>query len=97
MGQTSLDGWRGIFINGLVGYDPTSVWDCLVHGLAYFLPLYIVVFVAGILAELWFASKRGHEINEGYFVTSILFTSNLAAVDSAVDGRRGCCIRRGCS
>ena len=72
MGQTSLDDWRGIFINGLVSYDPTSVWDCLVHGLAYFLPLYIVVFVAGILAELWFASKRGHEINEGYFVTSIL-------------------------
>ena len=77
MGQTSLDNWRGIFINGLVNYDPTSVWDCLVHGLAYFLPLYIVVFVAGILAELWFASKRGHEINEGYFVTSILFTLTL--------------------
>jgi len=77
MGQTSLDGWRGLFINGLVGYDPTSVWDCLVHGLAYFIPLYIVVFLAGILAELWFASKRGHEINEGYFVTSILFTLTL--------------------
>ena len=77
MGQTSLDNWRGIFINGLVSYDPASVWDCLVHGLAYFLPLYIVVFVTGILAELWFASKRGHEINEGYFVTSILFTLTL--------------------
>ena len=53
------------------------MWDCLVHGLAYFVPLYAVVFVTGILAELWFASKRGHEINEGYFVTSILFTLTL--------------------
>jgi Na+-transporting NADH:ubiquinone oxidoreductase subunit B len=77
MGLTSVDNWRGIFLNGLVDYDPTSVWDCLVHGLAYFIPLYITVFVAGILFELWFASKRGHEINEGYFVTSILFTLTL--------------------
>ena len=77
MGLTSVDNWRGIFLNGLVGYDPNSVWDCLVHGLAYFIPLYITVFVAGILFELWFASKRGHEINEGYFVTSILFTLTL--------------------
>ena len=77
MGLTSVDNWRGIFLNGLVDYDPSSVWDCLVHGLAYFLPLYITVFVVGILFELWFASKRGHEINEGYFVTSILFTLTL--------------------
>ena len=77
MGQTSLDDWRGIFINGLVSYDPNM------FGIVWFTAwptsfrLYIVVFVAGILAELWFASKRGHEINEGYFVTSILFTLTL--------------------
>ena len=77
LGITSVDNWRGFFLNGLVSYDPNSVWDCLVHGLAYFIPLYITVFVVGILFELWFASKRGHEINEGYFVTSILFTLSL--------------------
>ena len=77
LGMTSVDNWRGFFLNGLVSYDPNSVWDCMVHGLAYFIPLYITVFVAGILFELWFASKRGHEINEGYFVTSILFTLSL--------------------
>ena len=77
LGMTSVDNWRGFFLNGLVSYDPNSLWDCLVHGLAYFIPLYITVFVAGILFELWFASKRGHEINEGYFVTSILFTLSL--------------------
>ena len=45
----------------------------------YFLPLYIVVFGTGIAFEMWFAIKRGHEINEGFFVTSILFTLTLPA------------------
>ena len=77
LGMTSVDNWRGMFLNGIVSFVPNSVWDCLIHGLAYFVPLYIVVFVAGIAFEIWFASKRGHEVNEGYFVTSILCTLSL--------------------
>ncbi len=76
-GLTAVEGWRGFFINNLTGFDPNSIWDCVVHGLGYFLPLYIVVFAAGILFEIWFASVRGHEVNEGFFVTSILFTLTL--------------------
>ncbi|MFK7915465.1 MAG: RnfABCDGE type electron transport complex subunit D, partial [Pseudomonadales bacterium] len=79
LGMTAVEGWRGIFLNGLIGFDPASLWDNLIHGLAYFLPLYITVFIAGIIFEIWFASKRGHEVNEGYFVTSILFTLTLPA------------------
>lgn len=77
VGASTLDNWRGGFLDILTGYDPNSVWDCLVYGLAHFLPLYIVVFIAGIAAEILFASKRGHEVNEGFFVTSILFTLTL--------------------
>lgn len=77
LGMTSADNWRAIFLDVLIGYDATSAWDNLVHGLAYFIPLYIVVFAAGITFEIWFASKRGHEVNEGFFVTSILFTLTL--------------------
>ncbi len=77
MNLDSVANWRGPILNLLIGYDPASVWDCLVHGLAYFIPLYIVVFLAGITFEAWFAQKRGHEINEGFFVTSILFTLTL--------------------
>ena len=76
-GLTAVEGWRGMFVNGLTGFDPNSVWDCVIHGLAYFIPLYVVVFGAGILFEIWFASVRGHEVNEGFFVTSILFTLTL--------------------
>ncbi|NRN28830.1 NADH:ubiquinone reductase (Na(+)-transporting) subunit B [Photorhabdus heterorhabditis] len=42
-------------------------------GATYFLPIYIVVFVVGGFWEVLFAIIRKHEINEGFFVTSILF------------------------
>ncbi len=77
IGATSVDNWRAVFLDVLTSHDPASFWDNMVHGLAYFIPLYIVVFLAGIFFEIWFASKRGHEVNEGFFVTSILFTLTL--------------------
>ncbi|HEY5646685.1 MAG TPA: RnfABCDGE type electron transport complex subunit D, partial [Pseudomonadales bacterium] len=77
LGMTSADNWRALFLDVLTGYDPASPWDNVVHGLAYFIPLYVTVFLAGIAFEIWFASKRGHEVNEGFFVTSILFTLTL--------------------
>ena len=79
VGLTEINDWRDFFIGGLTSYDPTRIWDCVIHGLAYFIPLYVTVFMAGIIFEIWFASKRGHEVNEGYFVTSILFTLTLPA------------------
>jgi Na+-transporting NADH:ubiquinone oxidoreductase subunit B len=78
-GMSSIDDWRAIFLDALIGYDASSPWDCLVYGLSYFVPLYVVVFGTGIVFEIWFASKRGHEVNEGFFVTSILFTLTLPA------------------
>ena len=79
LGLATVDNWRAVFLDTLTGYNPASLWDNVVHGLAYFLPLYITVFASGILFEIWFASKRGHEVNEGFFVTSILFTLTLPA------------------
>ena len=76
-GIDSVSNWRGLYLNLLVSYDPDSFWDCVVHGIGYLLPLYVVVFAAGILFEVVFASKRGHEVNEGFFVTSILYTLTL--------------------
>ena len=73
MGLAAVEGWRGALLAGVAGYDPGSVWDCLWHGAAYFVPIYAVVFVVGGFWEILFALKRGHEVNEGFFVTSILF------------------------
>ncbi|MEE4278211.1 MAG: NADH:ubiquinone reductase (Na(+)-transporting) subunit B [Halieaceae bacterium] len=69
----SVDGWRGALIGAIGGYDSSSLWDNLFFGALYFLPIYAVTFVVGGFWEVLFAIKRGHEVNEGFFVTSILF------------------------
>lgn len=73
MGMASQEGLRGLFIGALAGYDASSIWDNMVHGAAYFLPIYLTTFVVGGFWEVLFASVRGHEVNEGFFVTSVLF------------------------
>lgn len=42
-------------------------------GAVFFLPIYLTVFALGSLIEIIFAVVRGHEVNEGLFVTTILF------------------------
>ncbi|MEC6796030.1 NADH:ubiquinone reductase (Na(+)-transporting) subunit B [Photobacterium sp. S4TG1] len=42
-------------------------------GATYFLPIYAVVFAVGGFWEVLFCMVRKHEVNEGFFVTSILF------------------------
>jgi len=73
MGLTELDGWRGMIVSAIAGYDVTSIWDNIIYGATFFLPIYIVTFVVGGFWEVLFATVRKHEVNEGFFVTSILF------------------------
>ena len=56
-----------------------SIYDCLVHGFLYFLPMYVVTMAAGGFWEILFAGVRNHEINEGFFVTSMLYVLILPA------------------
>ncbi|WP_096086482.1 NADH:ubiquinone reductase (Na(+)-transporting) subunit B [Agaribacterium haliotis] len=73
MGATGIEGWRGALIALFAGHDPASLWDNLVYGAVFFLPIYMTVFIVGGFWEVLFAMKRGHEVNEGFFVTSVLF------------------------
>jgi Na+-transporting NADH:ubiquinone oxidoreductase subunit B len=78
LGLNSLPGWRGELLELLgIGYSPDSIWVCLCHGLLYFLPIYIVTLAAGGLWEVLFAAVRNHEVNEGFLVTSMLFSMTL--------------------
>lgn len=72
-GATGIDNWHGVLASWFAGHNPDSIWDNLVLGAAYFLPIYATVFIVGGIWEVWFAMVRGHEVNEGFFVTSILF------------------------
>ncbi|MCP5093722.1 MAG: NADH:ubiquinone reductase (Na(+)-transporting) subunit B [Gammaproteobacteria bacterium] len=74
LGLAGIEGWRGALLPLLAaGYDPSSIYDCFLHGLLYFLPIYIVTMVVGLSWEVLFAGIRNHEVNEGFFVTGWLF------------------------
>jgi Na+-transporting NADH:ubiquinone oxidoreductase subunit B len=78
LGLDSLDSWRGLVTN-LVGYNPDSILACMVHGAMYYVPIYLVTLIVGGIWEVLFAIVRGHEVNEGFFVTSMLFSLILPA------------------
>ena len=72
-GGYAVEGWRGWLISLVGGYDPSSIWDCFWYGAVFFIPIYITTFLVGISWEILFAIRRNHEVNEGFFVTSVLF------------------------
>jgi Na+-transporting NADH:ubiquinone oxidoreductase subunit B len=78
MGMTDLDGWRNWVMSSLgIAYDPNSLFANMFHGLLYFLPMYITTLVAGGVFEVIFAAVRNHEVNEGFLVSSMLYTLTL--------------------
>jgi len=67
-------GWRYELIRFLgAAHNPASLWDNCLLGALFFLPVTLVTYVVGIFWEVVFASIRGHEVNEGFFITGILF------------------------
>ena len=69
-----LVGWRHELIALLgIGYSPDSFFANLFHGALYFLPLYAVTMIVGLSWEVGFAIVRKMEVNEGFFVTGLLF------------------------
>jgi len=80
LGLDGSGGWRGWVLESfLIGYDPNNPLACFIHGFLYFFPIYVVTLLAGGLCEVAFAVVRGHEVNEGFFVTSILYVLILPA------------------
>ncbi|MBF4211754.1 NADH:ubiquinone reductase (Na(+)-transporting) subunit B, partial [Pseudomonas donghuensis] len=57
-----------------VSFAADAGWiSMMTLGAVFFLPIYMTVFIVGGFWEVLFAIIRKHEINEGFFVTSILF------------------------
>ncbi len=61
------------------GHDPTNFLDNFVYGAIFFIPMYAVCMFVGGHIELVFSVMRGHEINEGFLVTGLLFPLTLPA------------------
>lgn len=78
LGMTEIEGWRGAIMSLFgIEYNADSIGSSMFLGALYFLPIYAVTFIVGGFWEVLFASVRKHEINEGFFVTSILFALTL--------------------
>lgn len=74
IGTYGASGWRAAVIEALgIGFDPNNAIGNMLHGLLYFLPIYLTTLVVGGIFEVIFATVRGHEVNEGFLVTSMLY------------------------
>ena len=70
----AVPGWRGDLLS-LLGFagDPASVFDNLIYGAVWFIPIYLVTNIIGGFWEALFCIVRKHELNEGFLVTGSLF------------------------
>lgn len=73
MGLSDTTSWRSIPMS-LFGYNPMNPLSNMVHGALFFLPIYVVTLAVGGVWEVLFATVRGHEVNEGFLVSSMLYT-----------------------
>ncbi|PSL18282.1 NADH:ubiquinone reductase (Na(+)-transporting) subunit B [Shimia abyssi] len=72
--EFGASGWRASIIDALgIGFNAANPLANMLHGLMYFLPIYIVTLVAGGIFEVVFATIRKHEVNEGFLVSSMLY------------------------
>ena len=72
------DDWRGSLLAAFgIGFNPENIFANLVHGFLLFVPIYLTTLIVGGLWEVLFATVRNHEVNEGFLVTSMLFTLTL--------------------
>ncbi|CUH68878.1 Na(+)-translocating NADH-quinone reductase subunit B [Thalassovita autumnalis] len=73
-------GWRAAIIEFFgIGFNPQNPLANFMHGLLYFLPIYITTLVVGGIWEVLFATVRRHEVNEGFLVSSMLYALILPA------------------
>ena len=72
MGLEKIANWRS-FPMALFGYSAMNPFSNLIHGALYFFPIYIVTLAVGGVWEVLFATVRGHEVNEGFLVSSMLY------------------------
>ncbi|MFT6267730.1 MAG: Na+-transporting NADH:ubiquinone oxidoreductase subunit B [Alphaproteobacteria bacterium] len=78
---TLPDIWQAALFTMLGGsMDASTGWGSMMfYGACFFVPIYATTFIVGGFWEVLFASVRKHEINEGFFVTSVLFSLTLPA------------------
>lgn len=75
--EPALDWHHQAFASLGLKHDSSSFIANIVFGATYFLPVYIVCMLSGGICEVIFSCIRGHEVNEGFLVTGLLFPLTL--------------------
>ena len=80
LSEFEASGWRSSIIEFVgIGFNPDNILANIFHGALYFIPIYLTTLVAGGIFEVWFATVRKHEVNEGFLVSSMLYALILPA------------------
>ena len=80
VGASDIGGWRAWVMDLFgVSYNADSIGASMFLGALYFLPIYLVTLIVGGIIEVFVAVVRGHEVTEGFLVTSMLYTLTLPA------------------
>jgi len=73
-------GWRAeILLLSGVGFSPLNIWACFLHGLLFFLPVFLTALIAGAICEAVFAAGRRKRVDEGLLAIAWLFAMVLPA------------------
>jgi len=76
----TVPGWRGWLLQHAgFGFDAFNVMDCALHGLLYFLPIFLVALVVGAFWESIFSVLRRRPVDEGLLVIAWLFALLMPA------------------
>jgi Na+-transporting NADH:ubiquinone oxidoreductase subunit B len=79
-GIDGATGWRGAFLDAFgVGYDSLDVVACFIHGLLYFVPMFVVALATGAVCEALFARLRRRPLDDGLLSIAWLYTLILPA------------------
>ena len=62
-----------------IGIENPKLLNCILFGSSKIIPMIIVSYFVGLSIEFAFAVYRGHEVNEGFLVSSMLFALTLPA------------------
>jgi Na+-transporting NADH:ubiquinone oxidoreductase subunit B len=74
------EGWRADLLRSLgFGFDPFSIADCFLHGLLYFLPVFVTALIVGTIWESLFARYRERPVDDGLLWVAWLFSLFLPA------------------
>jgi len=76
----SLPGWRGTILQASgIGYNPDNFLACSIHGLMYFIPLFVLILLVTTFWSALFATLRRHPPDEGLLAFAWLFSLLLPA------------------